>query len=326
LSLSIGLTAALLQAGVQGQTFSGNTVVRFEITTEGTNFGTIDLELFAYEKPTTVQNFMRYVDSGVYSNLVIHRVSSNFVMHAGHVRVLDPTSVEPFRGYSLGTNFGIITNESKVRTQYSNVYGTIGMARIPGQTNSASSDWFINLANNSTLDSVDGGFAVFGRVIGMGGANEGTNILNYFRNVPEVASVLTLYPFDYFAELPFTQRYLYTTNFVGTNFVVETNSASELQIRDLFTVNASLLRRASPCQPIAWTSPNLNCQCVGQNVLLSWQNPTTNAAPCDSSAFFVLQEAPSLTSPPQWRYLSSSSPVVIEITNRTAFYRLHLDQ
>src|ERR1043166_2789374 len=137
---------------------SNNTVVRFEVFTGGTNFGNIDLELFDQEKPETVRNFLMYVYSGAYSNLVLHRLEPNFVLQAGHVRVDDPASTEVFSNYPYTTRFGTITNEYGVGRQWTNDFGTIGMARIAGQTNSASIDWFINLGNNSGLDTVDGGF------------------------------------------------------------------------------------------------------------------------------------------------------------------------
>src|SRR5688500_13831307 len=58
-----------------------------------------------------------------------------------------------------------LVSEYAVGSPRSNVYGTIAMARLPGVTNSASSEWFFNLGNNSFLDGVDGGFTVFGRVV-----------------------------------------------------------------------------------------------------------------------------------------------------------------
>ena len=73
--------------------------------------------------------------------------------------------------------FGDITNEFNVGRTFSNTCGTIAMARVSGQTNSASSEWFINLTNNAFLDSVDGGFTVFGTTL------LGTNVLNQFNDV-----------------------------------------------------------------------------------------------------------------------------------------------
>ena len=55
-----------------------------------------------------------------------------------------------------------VTNEFHL----SNVRGTVAMAKLDGNPNSATSDWFVNLANNSAnLDHANGGFTVFGSVI-----------------------------------------------------------------------------------------------------------------------------------------------------------------
>src|SRR5439155_6233770 len=74
--------------------------------------------------------------------------------------------------------FPPITNEFNSGRRLSNVYGTIAMAKRPDDPNSATSEWFFNLADNSTnLDSQNGGFTVFGRVVG------GTNLLNFFNRL-----------------------------------------------------------------------------------------------------------------------------------------------
>jgi peptidyl-prolyl cis-trans isomerase A (cyclophilin A) len=61
--------------------------------------------------------------------------------------------------------FPPITNEFRIGRRLSNVYGTIAMAKLDGDTNSATSQWFFNLANNSFLDAADTNdfFVVFGR-------------------------------------------------------------------------------------------------------------------------------------------------------------------
>src|SRR5439155_1260388 len=48
----------------------------------------------------------------------------------------------------------------------SNTIGTLAMAKLDNQPNSATSQFFINLANNTSLDSNNGGFTVFGKLVG----------------------------------------------------------------------------------------------------------------------------------------------------------------
>lgn len=204
-----------------------HTVVRFEILTGGTNFGNVDIELFDQEKPETVRNFLMYVYSGAYSNLVLHRLDPGFVVQAGHVHVDDPASTSPFTTYPAWTDFGRITNEYSVGPQLSNSYGTIAMARVGGQINSASHDWFINLADNPFLNSVDGGFTVFGRVVNTTGSQDGTNLLNYF-NTFTTNNIDRVFIPDYgeqLAELPVT-----------------TNRVQNPAFNELFTVRASVIQ------------------------------------------------------------------------------------
>jgi cyclophilin family peptidyl-prolyl cis-trans isomerase len=138
--------------------------------------GDIELELYDQDKPETVRNFLRYIQSGRFSaNQFIHRWEPEFVIQGGGYTVTNRTlsSVEIL----ALTPFANIPNEYSVGRKFSNTYGTIAMARAGGQTNSANSQWFINLGNNSFLDAVDGGFTVFGRVIGS------TNVLERFNQV-----------------------------------------------------------------------------------------------------------------------------------------------
>ena len=144
---------------------SAGTLVQFRWV-----FGDVEIELYDNDKPVTVQNFLRYVQTGSYSNLFAHRLVPGFVIQAGAF-VVDDRENGPL---AFPENFGSITNEYSVGRTFSNVYGTIAMARVGGQTNSASSQWFISLADNAALDGVDGGFTVFGHTVG------GTNVLNTF--------------------------------------------------------------------------------------------------------------------------------------------------
>ncbi|MSU61491.1 MAG: hypothetical protein EXS31_03695 [Pedosphaera sp.] len=146
-----------------------------------TELGVIDVELFDQDKPVTVRNFIRYAQSGRYQNSILHRCPaspltglSDFVVQGGGVFVANRGKTNA-RPASIET-FGDITNEFSTGRQFSNVYGTIAMAKRSGDTNSASSQWFFNLKDNSFLDTANSNnlFVVFGRVVG------GTNVLNQF--------------------------------------------------------------------------------------------------------------------------------------------------
>jgi cyclophilin family peptidyl-prolyl cis-trans isomerase len=136
-----------------------------------TVFGDIEVELYDQDKPVTVQNFIRYVQGGRYTNGISHRLVPGFVLQGG--------------GFALYTNtisaiptYPPITNEFGVGRKFSNVYGTIAMAKVGGDTNSATSQWFFNLVDNTFLDAPDTNnfFVVFGHVI------KGTNVLNIFNS------------------------------------------------------------------------------------------------------------------------------------------------
>ena len=126
--------------------------------------GNIEIELLTEDAPNTVANFLRYIDSGKYTKSFIHRSArfedqSGFVIQGGGFTYLGGTNAPGI------IPFETIDNEFKV----SNTRGTVAMAKIGGQPDSATSQWFINLADNSDfLDSDNGGYTVFARVIGNG--------------------------------------------------------------------------------------------------------------------------------------------------------------
>lgn len=149
------------------------TIVRFSTTV-----GDFDVELFDADKPATVQNFLRYVQGGNYTNMIMHRVVQGFVIQGGGYNVTNRATEHP--SLEPVSTFPPITNEFSVGKFYSNVFGTIAMAKT-SDPDSATSQFFFNLADNSAaLDDTNnsGGFTVFGRVIA------GTNILNSFNIGP----------------------------------------------------------------------------------------------------------------------------------------------
>jgi cyclophilin family peptidyl-prolyl cis-trans isomerase len=253
LSLAASL-AANFSARAQDIINPNNTVVRIAFTTGGTNFGYVDLELFDQEKPETVRNFLLYVYGGGYSNLVFQRLVPNFVLQGGYVTVPNRASVSQFTSYVTGPNFGPITNEYSFGPELSNLFGTVAMAKVGGQTNSADSQFFFNLNNNTNLDTIDGGFTVFGHVVNTTAPNNGTNLLGYFNsltNGTQIRSVGVGSPQDFFGNLPvsgISGTVRYYDLFVADSFILangrerETNAPSVAlnDSTDLVTTNGSL--------------------------------------------------------------------------------------
>jgi peptidyl-prolyl cis-trans isomerase A (cyclophilin A) len=118
-----------------------------------TSFGPIGIELDPEKAPVTVENFLKYVDSGFYDNLVFHRVIPRFMIQGGG---MDADMKEKEEGKRKP-----IKNESG--NGLSNVKGTIAMARTD-DPNSATCQFFINLVDNVRLDTFGGGYTVFGKV------------------------------------------------------------------------------------------------------------------------------------------------------------------
>ena len=92
--------------------------------------GDIEVELYDQDKPTTVQNFIRYVQSGAFQNEFSHRLQPSFVLQGGGFTVTN-------RGTTNWTilsipSFPPITNEFAVGRRFSNLYGTIAMAKLGG--------------------------------------------------------------------------------------------------------------------------------------------------------------------------------------------------
>lgn len=154
----------------------------------------MDVELLGQEKPETVRNFLLYVRSGGYStNLFLHRCVPGFVVQGGGYSVTNPASADRFSTYLQTTNLGRLTNEFLVGTRLSNTFGTLAMAKIGNDPNSATCEWFFNLADNSAnLDSQNGGFTVFGRVLGTTNATDGTNVLSHFNTLSTNGGIVDL--------------------------------------------------------------------------------------------------------------------------------------
>jgi peptidyl-prolyl cis-trans isomerase A (cyclophilin A) len=149
------LSAACLGASLLMVQAASATTVQFQ-----TVLGDIEVNLFDKTTPKTVENFLVYVKANAYVNTIIHRSVSGFVAQGGGYKYTGALPLAP------------ITQNAKVINEpiYSNVRGTIAMAKLGNDANSATNQWFFNLSDNnaSNLDKQNGGFTVFGQVTGNG--------------------------------------------------------------------------------------------------------------------------------------------------------------
>lgn len=120
--------------------------------------GKFNIELLATDAPKTVTNFLNYVNKGAYTNTLFHRSVPGFVIQAG--------------GYGVvGSSISLIPQDAQVVNEFKipNTRGTLAMAKLGSGPNTATNQWFVNLADNrANLDNQNGGFTVFARVLGTG--------------------------------------------------------------------------------------------------------------------------------------------------------------
>jgi len=119
-----------------------------------TSKGKMTIELYPKEAPITVENFLSYVVEGFYNGTVFHRVIPRFVIQGGGMTA----------DMDRKPTHNPIKNEAD--NGLKNLRGTLSMART-NDPNSATSQFFINLVDNTALDKsqTSAGYAVFGKVI-----------------------------------------------------------------------------------------------------------------------------------------------------------------
>ncbi|MCG8414589.1 MAG: peptidylprolyl isomerase [Pseudomonadales bacterium] len=222
-NLAVVILSLLLSGFVSS--LQAQTVVRVSTT-----LGDFSIELFDSVTPGTVQNFLNYVNSGRYIDSFVHRMVPDFVIQGG--------------GFTLPSgslNIEAIDTDGPIANEpgQSNVRGTVAMAKVAGNPDSATSQWFVNLSDNTFLDSDNGGFTVFGRVI-----DDGMTVVD---SIGALGRVSIVAPIDsqnvQFSELPvinFDGSNLTRNNFIFTNMEVITsaqapnrfdNSSGELILR-----------------------------------------------------------------------------------------------
>jgi len=131
------------------------TVVRFNSV-----LGNIDVRLYNTATPLTTANFLNYATGGDWVDTFIHRSVPGFVVQGGGFKF--PSDVIGVQNVAQDPP---VLNEPGI----SNLRGTIAMAKLSGDPNSATNQWFFSLENNAEiLDGQNGGFTVFGRVVSTG--------------------------------------------------------------------------------------------------------------------------------------------------------------
>ncbi len=123
-----------------------------------TTLGDITVDLDGEEAPVSVENFVNYATSGYYAGTVFHRVIPGFMIQGGGL-------TEDMQKKSEGLQAPI---KNEWTNNLNNKRGTLAMARLGGDPDSATSQFFINHADNGFLDQPqpDGaGYAVFGEVV-----------------------------------------------------------------------------------------------------------------------------------------------------------------
>ena len=130
--------------------------------------GVIVVKLDAVNAPITTENFVKLVREGFYDGLTFHRVMENFMIQGGDPKA-DGTGGSPNKIIGEFTQNGIYNPIKHER-------GTISMARSSVSMDSASSQFFICNASNSSVSNLDGSYAAFGHVV------EGMDVVDSITN------------------------------------------------------------------------------------------------------------------------------------------------
>jgi cyclophilin family peptidyl-prolyl cis-trans isomerase len=179
-----------------------------------TSAGDINLTMLDKDAPRSVENFINYVNDHKYDSTFFHRLATGFVLQGGGFTFNnDPTT-------GKGT-IGTVVADPSVQNEFmnSNLTGTVAMAKLGTDPNSATDQFFFNLADNSgNLDKQNGGFTVFAKVTSPADM--------------AVVTKLTASPFQVTNESTFNSAFdtLPLANYTGTNFPVDTTAANYAMI------------------------------------------------------------------------------------------------
>jgi len=178
--LLAGITLLLIISVIIYKVVNMKTTVVFE-----TSMGNFEVELNQEKAPITVKNFLSYVDEGYYDGLIFHRVMDNFMVQGGGFK-------QDMKEKSTRSQIKNEADNGLKKLKY-----TIAMART-GEVDSATSQFFINTADNAFLDHGfrDYGYAVFGKVVSGQDVIDkigkvSTHSVGYFDDVPVTPVVIS---------------------------------------------------------------------------------------------------------------------------------------
>ena len=216
-----GLAAVLLAVSPLAMGQSTTTqAVRFH-----TNLGDIDVALLNTSAPNTVANFLMYVNQGSYNNSVIHRSVPGFIFQGGGYQLQNGSLVAIPQGSPVVNEFGV-----------SNTRGTLAMAKLGSDPNSATNQWFFNEGNNSAnLDNQNGGFTVFGRIT----SAAGLAVMDQIAAVPVPSPGPLPSPFDQIPLINYDSGTVQPANFVTVLSVTQLADIGAPTISDNGVVTAT---------------------------------------------------------------------------------------
>jgi cyclophilin family peptidyl-prolyl cis-trans isomerase len=188
--------------------------------TINTSDGPLNIELFDKQAPRTVANFMNYVTSGRFDSSIFHRLVTSptpFVLQGGGFT---------FSNDGTTTTLTPIPTDPAVQNEHSlsNTQGTLAMALAGTDANSATDEFFINLSNNTSLDTANargGPFTVFGKIVGP--ADQA--VLNLLASTP-MTDQSRGDPNSPFGQVPLN-------NYTGTNFPSDANASNFLLVQNV---------------------------------------------------------------------------------------------
>ena len=155
-----------------------------------TNLGnSIDVILYPSATPLTVANFLAYTDAGDYNGVSFHRTYASGSIDIIQGGAFKPDTVSGTDTFTDVPARPAVVNEAGI----SNRPGTIAMAKIGGNPDSATHDFFFNRVDSSSLsdanalDNQNGGFTVFGRIAG-----GGMSVVNQIASLPKSSYAISV--------------------------------------------------------------------------------------------------------------------------------------